>query len=97
MKNCVTGIIRLKIFKSKDEECGFGPFRYCIKTELILTVINVAAHIVCGLIPRPQLSATEASPHPETSPAETRRSHTQSPAKQTHISDWDRRLACLTE
>lgn len=48
---------------------------------MFLTVTNAAAHIVYGLIPQPQLSATVASPHPETSPVETGRSHTQSPAK----------------
>lgn len=46
-----------------------------------LTVTNVVAHTAGGLIPQPQLSATVVSPHQETSPAETKKSHTQSPAK----------------
>lgn len=57
----------------------------CFLCSLIfLTVINVAARKAYGQTPQPQLSATVASRHPETSPTETRRSHTQSPAKQTH-------------
>lgn len=58
--------------------------QFCFVILTLLTVINVAAHIAYGLTPQPLLSATVASLHPETSPAETRRSHTQSPAKQTH-------------
>lgn len=49
--------------------------------HLFFTVINVAAHTAGGLIPQPQLSTTVVSPHQGTSPAETKRSHTQSPAK----------------
>ncbi len=59
--------------------------RECVRVCVhVLTAVNVAEHTVCAQTPPPQLSATAASLHPKTSPAETGRSHTPLPTTHTH-------------